>query len=137
VARWRLEGFGDALHAAGLDPLAVPVFECAGNTLADGHAAALELLRADPRPTALLSITDQLARGAAQAADELGLRVPEDLSLTGFDDLPEADWLTTVHQDHEAKGRRAARALLEGDTGETLLGTRLVVRRSTAPVSSG
>jgi DNA-binding LacI/PurR family transcriptional regulator len=86
----------------------------------------------------VLCLTDQLARATIEAAASLGLRVPRDLSVTGFDDLPEAALtdppLTTVHQDHEAKGTWAARALLEprGDDG-VLLPARLVVRASSAP----
>jgi DNA-binding LacI/PurR family transcriptional regulator len=142
VARWRLGGYADALREAGLDPADAPVLECAGNTVEAGRRGADDLLAAEPSLTALLCMTDQLARGAVQAAIARGLQVPADLSVTGFDDLTEAAGavppLTTVRQDHIAKGARAARALLDpaGDEGE-LLGVQLVVRGSTGPARDG
>jgi DNA-binding LacI/PurR family transcriptional regulator len=132
VSRWRLAGYDRALGERD-----APLYEAAGNTLADGQAAAHRLLALEPRPTAILAMTDQLARGVLLAAAELGLRVPEDLAVTGFDDLPEAALtdppLTTVHQDHVGKGATAARLLLEGDAPPepVILPTRLVVRGST------
>ena len=96
----------------------------------------------DPRPTALLAISDQLAFGAIEAAREMGLSVPGDLSVVGFDDVPEAARsnppLTTVHQDHVEKGLLAGRLLVARLGGEepeapNTLRTRLVVRESTAP----
>ena len=131
VARERLGGYREAL-----DLSATPVFDCAGNTVELGRAAALELLADEPRPTCILAITDQLARGVLAAAAELGLRIPQDLSVTGFDDLQEAAEadLTTVHQDHVGKGAAAARMLLEPGTGRSVrLPARLVVRGSTGP----
>jgi DNA-binding LacI/PurR family transcriptional regulator len=107
--------------------------------------AALELLRTDTPPTAILAMSDVLGVGALQAAAELGLRVPEDLSVVGFDDSPAASLasppLTTVAQPHEEKGRLAARWLVEAiEKGSDrhrrrreLLPTTLVVRESTAP----
>jgi len=137
TARWRLAGYADALRAAGLDPDAVPMFDCAGNTVEDGRTGAHALLDAGRRPTSIVAMTDQLARGALRAAADRGLRVPADLAVAGFDDLPEAAAadppLTTVHQDHTAKGARAAELLLAPDAapGEIVLPTRLVVRAST------
>jgi DNA-binding LacI/PurR family transcriptional regulator len=142
VAYWRLGGYADALREAGLDPGAVPVLECAGNTVQAGRRGASDLLAAEPGLTALLCMTDQLARGALQAATDRGMRVPADLSVAGFDDLNEAAGteppLTTVRQDHTAKGARAARALLDpsGDEAE-LQDVELVVRASTGPVPGG
>ena len=135
VSRWRLAGYDRALreqHIAG-----APLYEAAGNTVADGRAGARALLALDPRPTAILAMTDQLARGVLLAAAELGLAVPDDLAVAGFDDLPEAALtdppLTTVHQDHVGKGATAARLLLEdGAPPEpVVLPTRLVARAST------
>jgi DNA-binding LacI/PurR family transcriptional regulator len=142
VARWRLDGYADALREAGLDPAGVPVLECAGGTVQAGRRGAADLLDAEPGLTALLCMTDQLARGAVQAATARGMRVPADVSVTGFDDLREAAGmepaLTTVRQDHTAKGARAARALLDPAGNEAeLLGVELVVRASTARVPGG
>jgi len=103
-ARERLAGYADA----GLDLEAVPVFDCAGNTIEDGRTAAVELLADPDPPTALLCMTDQLARGALRAAPHL--------SVAGFDDLPVAAeiGLTTVHQDHVQGCPRRADAARAG-----------------------
>jgi DNA-binding LacI/PurR family transcriptional regulator len=96
----------------------------------------------DPRPTALLATSDQLAFGVMEAAKDMGLVVPGDVSVVGFDDVPEAARsdppLTTVHQDHVEKGLLAGRmvvASLEGEEPEApnMLPTHLVHRASTAP----
>jgi len=92
----------------------------------------------------VLSMSDAAAAGVLQAARHLGLSVPNDLSIVGFDDLPLTRFtdppLTTVHQPVRRKGEEAARMLLRalspesGRVGEhRVLETRLVVRRSTAP----
>ncbi|MEL7673127.1 MAG: LacI family DNA-binding transcriptional regulator [Chloroflexota bacterium] len=108
-----------------------------------GYEAALDMLRATPRPTAIFALTDSMAVGALHAAAELGLRVPADLSLVGFDDIPLVSFLipplTTVAQPIYAMGEAAARILLEqlagsGEGPQTvLLETTLVRRASTAP----
>jgi DNA-binding LacI/PurR family transcriptional regulator len=118
----------------------VPVYECFGSSKALGREAADALLSWDLPPTAILALSDQLALGAIEAAKERGLSVPEDLSVVGFDDVPEAAMstppLTTVHQDHAKKGELAGRLMVaqlrEGETEDTdLLPARLVVRGST------
>jgi DNA-binding LacI/PurR family transcriptional regulator len=106
-----------------------------------GRRAAEALLARGPRPTAFLCFSDRLALGAMEAAREMGLSVPRDLSVFGFDDAPviaRAASLTTVHQDHQDKGRAAGEmlvSLLRGGEmpGPVLLPTRLVERGSTAP----
>jgi DNA-binding LacI/PurR family transcriptional regulator len=106
------------------------------NFLEPGARAARELLALDPRPTALLCSTDVLAFGAMRAARELGLDVPNDVSITGFDDVPEAAIadLTTVRQPLIEKGREAGRLLMEQNTErEVVLPLELVTRGSTAP----
>ena len=79
--------------------------------------AALELLQSEAPPTAMLAMSDVLALGALQAAAELGIAVPAELSIVGFDDSPAAELalppLTTVSQPQEEKGRLAAKWLLE------------------------
>jgi DNA-binding LacI/PurR family transcriptional regulator len=108
--------------------------------------AARELLTAAERPTAVLCFSDVVAFGVIDEAAELGLSVPDDLSVVGFDDTPAArrssPALTTVRQDVAEKGRAAARALttaISRSRGNTraparhvLLPTELVVRRSTS-----
>lgn len=137
-------GWFDALDAAGITPRIVRQ----RNAVRDGSYAAARLLLDTPeRPTAVLCFSDALAHGVIEAARDLGLRVPADLSVVGFDDNPLATRirpaLTTVRQDVEVKGRAAAAALRvaierarTGDAGpveHVLLPTELVVRDSTAP----
>jgi DNA-binding LacI/PurR family transcriptional regulator len=107
--------------------------------------ATLELLRLPTRPSAILAMSDILAIGALEAAAELGIRVPDDVSVVGFDDGPAAEHaappLTTVRQPNEEKGRLAAQWLMaDVERGgpparrrEQILPTELVVRESAAP----
>jgi DNA-binding LacI/PurR family transcriptional regulator len=102
----------------------VPVVETASNAVAEGALAARVLLDvpADRRPTAVLAQSDILAAGVLSAAAELGLRVPADVSVTGFDGA-DLHWLaptllTTVVQPTEAKGRAAAAAAMALVAGE-------------------
>jgi DNA-binding LacI/PurR family transcriptional regulator len=140
VTRNRLAGYRDAIVRAGLDWSQVPVVQGTDSTVAEGDAAAAAVLASDPRPTALLCLSDRLAEGALRAAAGLGLSVPRDLSIAGFDDAPTAPGLalTTVRHPHRRKGAMAARALLRNldgsvtDDRRTLPAT-LVVRRSTGP----
>jgi DNA-binding LacI/PurR family transcriptional regulator len=142
VSRLRLRGYRGAAEDAGLLWPEVPVYECPGSTTALGYRAAKTLLSSKRRPTAILSSSDQLALGVLTAVEELGLSVPEDLSVVGFDGIPpgaSADPpLTTVRQDHDEKGSLAGRmlvSLLRGEDGPNpeRLPTRLVIRDSTAP----
>ena len=140
VTRARLAGYEAVLEAAGLPWKEVPVYECFGSSKALGREAADALLSWDPPLTAILALSDQLALGVIEAAKERGLSVPEDLSVAGFDDVPEAVTsrppLTTVHQDHTKKGELAGRLLVaqlreEETEDKDLLPARLVVRGST------
>lgn len=142
VSRDRLRGFAAAVEAAGLSWADVPVYECAGNAPEKGREAAEALLAREPRPSAVLAFSDQLAFGVMEAARSMNLSVPEELSITGFDDVPEAARsappLTTVYQPHVEKGLSAGRMLLAQLRGEEhpvseILPTRLILRSSTAP----
>ncbi|PZE86745.1 GrpB family protein [Curtobacterium sp. MCBD17_032] len=110
---------------------------------ADGERAARVLLAADPRPTAIVTGNDLQALGVLDAARASGLRVPEDLSVVGFDDVAPARWarpaLTTIRQPLREMAERATRTALRqhgggGDEGPVRveLATSLVVRDSTA-----
>jgi DNA-binding LacI/PurR family transcriptional regulator len=136
----RLAGYEDGLGDA-WDPALVRT--CRPNAPEPARAATLELLREPSPPTAILAMSDILALGALEAAEEHGVPVPSKLSVVGFDDTLGAAHatppLTTVAQPHEEKGRLAAEQLIEaierGGSGEptrTLLPTELVVRDSTA-----
>jgi DNA-binding LacI/PurR family transcriptional regulator len=134
--RHRLEGVEDVFGP-------VPAFETASNAVDEGVRAGHALLDgpADRRPTAVIAQSDVLAAGVLQAAAELGLRVPADVSVAGFDgaDLPwlGATVLTTVVQPTDEKGRAAARAamaLVEGERpSDVLLPVTLRVGTTTGP----
>lgn len=137
VTAERLAGYRDAATAAGIE-LAVDHNRL--NARASGAAAAHALLDAPAPPTAILAMSDELALGAIDAATARGMRVPDDLSVVGFDDAGPAEpaGLTTIAQDLEAQGRRAAELVLTGaEWGATppqvLVSTRLIVRSTTAP----
>ncbi len=140
VALNRLEGSMQPLIAAGIDQESVPVWEAERNDPDAGRTAASEMLVANPQITALLCFTDRIAIGACQAARRLGLTVPDDLSVVGFDDIPRATtWdppLTTISQPLIDKGRIAAQMLLDVIDGaapkRTVLPISLTVRSSTA-----
>lgn len=112
-------------------------------TTAAGRRAAEELLDRTPRPTAIVCFNDKVAVGTLQAARDRGLRVPEDLSIAGFDDIDLSQAtdpaLTTVRQPLQELGRIAVSQLmrvLDGHQPEALhieLATTLVVRDSTGP----
>ena len=110
------------------------------------RAAAHELLDRPDRPTALLCFSDVFAAQAVRAAEDLGLNVPADVSVVGYDDADFASTtrpaLTTVRQQVGEKGRTAVAALLALIDGKdpaphTVLRTELVIRESSAPVPAG
>jgi len=110
------------------------------NTFESGLAAARELLVQASRPTAVFAANDDMAAGVLFEAQELGLRVPDDLSVAGFDDtiLAARIWpgLTTIHQPVHRMGERAAQNLINRISDrptedDSPLETRLIIRRST------
>lgn len=140
--RARLDGHCSALDAAGIavEPALIKKVDL---NYEAGHAAGLDLLRRADRPTAIFTANDVMALGVYQAARELGLRIPAELSVVGFDDLPVVSWvdpaLTTVHQpliEMAAAATELALALGRGERPAHLrleLVTKLVIRKSTAP----
>jgi DNA-binding LacI/PurR family transcriptional regulator len=144
--RARQDGYRAALDAAGVpwDPESVRV---APLYFEGGRDAAAELLRGPDRPTAIFAANDLQALGVYDAARALGLRVPADLSVVGFDDLVFTKWsdppLTTVRQPLMRLGSTAAEMLLgladrrEPEHDRIELPTKLVVRGSTASPSGG
>ncbi|GAB1640847.1 LacI family DNA-binding transcriptional regulator [Krasilnikovia sp. MM14-A1259] len=137
----RIAGIEDALRTVGMSPRDITITE-APCTRMDGYRAARAIMAAQPRPTALIVLADQMAFGAVDALRDLGLDVPGDVSVTGFDDLPEAQWtrprLTTVRQPIAAKGRIAGDFLVSAIRGENqhprqLLHTALIMRESSRP----
>lgn len=107
-----------------------------------GYQTAQQLLKQQPRPSAIFALTDVAAIGVMHAAAEIGLHLPNDLSVVGFDDIPLASFsiptLTTVAQPIVHMGEIATRLLLShiarrADPVDTImLETKLVIRQSTA-----
>ncbi|MGN9812857.1 LacI family DNA-binding transcriptional regulator [Micromonospora sp. BQ11] len=138
-AEARAEGWRSTLRAA---RRRVPAAVVGDWSARSGYEAA-RLLADKPDLTALFVANDHMALGALRALQERGLRVPEDVSVVGFDDVPECAYylppLTTVRQDFAEIGRQSIRVLVQQMTGETsvptshLLAPSLVVRASTAP----
>lgn len=148
-ARQRLEGWRRALREVGIEP--GPALEVRGDfTEPSGYDAALELLAREPRPTAVFVANDYMAIGALGALQDTGVRVPEDLAVAGFDDIPMARYLTppltTVHVDMLELGQQAVHLLLDvqradrpGGQEHRVLPATLVVRSSCggAPADRG
>ncbi len=138
----RLHGYQAALSSAGIAPDPALV-RCGDFEFKPSYRAALELLALDEPPTAIFAANDMGAFGVIEAARVHGLRVPEDLSVVGFDDndaaRTSAPPLTTVRQPFAEIGRAALEAVLQLAEGRPLnshrveLATQLVVRESTAP----
>ena len=135
----RVRGWRDALQAGGAT--LPPALE--GDWSArSGHELALQLVD-DPNVTAIFVANDQMALGALRALHESGRRIPQDVSVVGFDDIPEAPYftppLTTVRQDFNEMGRRGLRLLLDaiampdGPPTHLEVAPELVVRASSGP----
>lgn len=140
-SRLRIDGF-----RAAMDQFRIPVNPSLirnGNFyVSGGYSHGLDLLRRPDRPTAIFAGSDLQAFGVMRAARELGLQVPHDLSVVGYDDLPITEWmhppLTTVRQPLREMARTATNMIFDLASGRTPintaveLGTTLVVRASTA-----
>jgi LacI family xylobiose transport system transcriptional regulator len=138
----RLDGFRSAMGAAGI-PI-VPEWVRFGNFhTSGGELHGRELLETTDRPTAIFAGSDLQALGVLEAVRGLGLRVPEELSIVGYDDIPLAKWvsprLTTVRQPLRRMAEEASRLVLRMSKAplESVprmdLATSLIVRESTAP----
>lgn len=133
----RLQGYRDSLTMAGIEvdeSLIMP----GDFTQKAGYNSACQLLQMKNPPTAIFASNDQSAIGVIQAAEEMGLRIPNDLSVVGFDNITEAKYLglTTVDQFLEEMGYVAMQMLIKLVTGEPLdvevykMQTKLLVRTS-------
>jgi LacI family transcriptional regulator len=136
----RRKGYEEALTGAGIEPdpaLVVETSLAAGG----GVMATHRLLDVRKPPTAVVAVNDVAAVGAYDAADQMGLRIPADLAITGYNDIPLAarlrPGLTTIHVPAQEFGRAAARMLLEQmvagvhETKRVVLPPELIVRGST------
>ena len=141
-SRARHDGYRAGLEAAGL-PLDEDLVFQGDFYHESGFTGGTELLKLADPPTAIFASSDQMAFGVYEAVRRRGLRVPDDVSVIGFDDLPEARWssppLTTIRQPLAEMGMLAARTVLRLAQGEDIesprieLATDIVVRDSTAP----
>jgi LacI family transcriptional regulator len=139
-SRARLDGYRAALDEAGIGQELIVQGDFQHQS---GFTGLTKLLDEAERPTAVFAASDTMALGAYEAARQRGLRIPDDLSIAGFDDLPESRWasppLTTVRQPLVEMGALAARTVLRLSRGEPIevprveLVTELIVRDSTAP----
>ncbi len=131
----RLRGFEAAIEEAGKVIEQRRIFHIPDNTHEFAYQAATNLLTRHPRPKLILCMSDRIAIATNQAARHLGIRVPEDLLITGFDDIPEAaaqhPSITTIHQPSLEKGRLIAE-MFQGKRPvmDISLTTQLVVRES-------
>lgn len=143
----RLEGFLEALAGAGIGRETVEIVR--GNfTFKSGVEVSSRILDRADRPTALVCANDDMAAGALLTAHRLGLRIPEDISITGFDDTPVSEivWppLTTVHQPIRQLGAKAVERLVQlvgNGEGEAVVDDAyvpfwVVERQSTAPAGT-
>jgi LacI family transcriptional regulator len=138
----RLEVYLQVLRQKGI-PAAHRLVENCGFEIEDGYQAALRVLSIKPRPTALVVINDLLAMGAIRAANDLGLKIPKDVSVASFDDLPISSYLvprlTTVRRDNKEIGQVMTKMLLERlknpkrPQQRPELATELIIRESTGP----
>lgn len=140
----RCQGFYDALHEADIKP--VPEFILHGDWQPQsGYEAMKQFEELGRFPTAIFSQNDQMAAGLLRAARDMGLKVPDQLSVIGIDDIPMAGYLspplTTLHQDFQEIGRQAAGLLLEvvndvdTKSKQLRLPAKLIIRRSTGSLS--
>ena len=141
LTRDRVAGYEEALRQAQI-PLDDALVSHGDFTLNAGYLGASAMLKLNPRPTALFCENDEMAIGALRRIKEEGLRVPQDISLAGFDDIPMAAYcdpaLTTISQPAEAFGEKAVEMLIALMDGKPVTDRHLVlpfeltVRESTA-----
>lgn len=136
VSRRRLDGYRAALNAANRPVETDWIWNAPESRYELGYQAAREALSHQPRPELLLCMSDRLALGAIAAAQDMGISIPDQLKVIGFDDIPTAAYqrpaLTTVHQPQHEKGRHAARMVLglNNSSRDIVLDARLIIRDS-------
>jgi DNA-binding LacI/PurR family transcriptional regulator len=141
-SRARVDGYRTAMDEVGV-PLRPDLVRYGNFNLHGGYNHGLDLLRRPDRPTAIFAGSDLQAFGVMRAARELGLAIPDDLSVVGYDDLPVTEWigppLTTVRQPLREMATTAAQmvfTLVRGERPPSTridLATELIVRESTSP----
>lgn len=142
-SRERIRGYLEAFDAAGVDRADVMFINAVGNSRSEGEKAAAYALDREDRPSAVVAVTDLFALGVLDAVNARGLRPGPDISVIGFDDIPQAaaEGLTTVRQPAVERGRIAGELLLDPPENpadwQVVLPTELMIRASTGPVSEG
>jgi LacI family transcriptional regulator, repressor for deo operon, udp, cdd, tsx, nupC, and nupG len=141
----RLKGYKDTLEKHGITPNNdYIIYASRDYSFSSGKAKARELLKVNPRPTAIFCISDTLALGAITAAKEIGIQVPDDITVIGFDDVEHTTmfhpYITTVAQPCYDLGKNAAQMLYAKMTHgkdiphQMILDHKLIIRESSAPV---
>ncbi len=146
VMKRRIEGTQQAKRDYQLDVDPNLLITVETQSFETGYSATRRLLQLNPRPTAIFTLMDVAAVGAMHAADEMGVKIPDELSVVGYDDLPIANYmlppLTTIAQPFTEMGELAVSLLLDGignpelDPQEIILSTKLIVRKTTARMRS-
>lgn len=141
----RLHGAQQALAEYGLSNPPLVLMDVLGQ-FEMGYTAGMQLLQQQPRPSAIFALTDVIAVGVLHAAAERSIRLPQELSVVGYDDIPLASYsipaLTTVAQPLTEMGEKAVEVLLrhiqqpDKPPESMVLATRLVLRHSTAPCAT-
>lgn len=139
-SRNRYQGCRQALQAANL-PIRPPCLGQGKQNREGGRQMALDLLQSDNPPTAIFAYSDEIALGVLEAARDLGMSVPDDLSLVGYDDIELAHFaqLTTVRQHLYESGKEGVKLLLDAihqpdiPISQQQMPTELVIRHTTAP----
>ena len=145
-SRARVDGYRSALDEAGI-PTEPELVRWGDFHVTGGYTHGMELLSRPDRPTAIFAGSDYQSLGVMRAVRELGLSIPQDVSVVGYDDIPLAQWLgpslTTVRQPLREMAGTATSMVLDLAAGGTPanprieLATELVVRESTAPAPAG
>jgi DNA-binding LacI/PurR family transcriptional regulator len=139
----RVNGYCEALAEAGIQPCSDLIIY-GYFTEENGYTLTRQLLESKPRPTALFAANNRIAMGAFRALEDVGLRVPEDISLVAFDGLPPqfvlGSYLTVAEQPAYEMGQRATELLLERLCGQApaeyqhiVLPAEIIVRKSSGP----
>lgn len=142
LAEDRYKAYEEALLKADLPVAADLIIQC-GPTIEDGYQAMSRFLQNPDRPTAVIAVNDLLAMGAIRAINDAGLRIPEDISLVGHDDIAMAEYmvprLTTISKDVYTIGQNAVQLLIsrlqEPDRPYQIQESfpKFIIRESTGP----
>lgn len=147
TTRERLAGYLEAINKAGINLVPEYIHQVAGNSAGKGYSALEYYLGLPIRPTAIICYNDMMAVGVLKGLHQAGIKVPEDISVTGFDNIMYSDFtdppLTTIDQPKRFLGAEAGRMILEllkaearresSDTKIKRLRGMLLIRKSTAP----